>query len=527
MIEGTDRRRSALVAIRTNRVVLRDLRTLFNLGAIGELTDGQLLERFATQDQEAAELAFAALVERHGRMVLRVCRSALRDPHQADDAFQATFLVLVRKARSLWVKDSLGPWLHRVAQRVATRARHCESRRRDHERRAAAMSPIFASEPDSRDEHIAMLHDEIDRLPERYRAPIVICDLQGFTHERAARHLGWPLGTVKSRLARAREILHGRLSRHGLGLRSGLLIAAKGPAAALQSVEVVLPASLAESTVAAAAALASGRAAGAVSAGVIILFEQGLKTMFLNKVKLATIALLFLGAAALTTVGVLAQSGARSQPKFNVQTNSPVAAASRGERIRNLTPALETAPPLITQSRATIVSMLEEELAAARMQRNRALSRIGGHTDPAALEAQKTVDALDQLVARIDDVLIDAVKAYPKMFEVSAGKSGDTGQPGNSQQGRPEDSTVRESGSANKSQDYANPPEHGAKPADSNQKAGGQNQTPQQQNQNQPGENANPSKQGSERNDPQKQPGQSQAQDQERNKPGRQRADAN
>ncbi len=132
MIEGADGPGSAIVAIRANRVVLRELRTLFNLGAIGELTDGQLLERFATQGGEAAELAFAAIVERHGPMVLRVCRSALRDRHQADDAFQATFLVLVRKARSLWVKDSLGPWLHRVAQRVATRARNSESRRRDH-----------------------------------------------------------------------------------------------------------------------------------------------------------------------------------------------------------------------------------------------------------------------------------------------------------------------------------------------------------------------------------------------------------
>jgi len=134
------------VAIRPNGAIRRQLRTLFHLGAIGELTDGQLLERFATQDGEAAELAFAALVERHGPMVLRVCRNTLRDPNDVQDAFQATVLALVQKARSLWVRDSLGPWLHRVAHRVATRARSSAARRRELERRAAATRPTLVSE---------------------------------------------------------------------------------------------------------------------------------------------------------------------------------------------------------------------------------------------------------------------------------------------------------------------------------------------------------------------------------------------
>ena len=135
-----------LVAIRPKGAIRRQLRTLFNLGAIGELTDGQLLERFATRGGEAAELAFAALVERHGPMVLRVCRNILRDPNDVQDAFQATFLVLVQKARSLWVRDSLGPWLHRVAHRVATRARSSAARRREHERRAAETRPNLVAE---------------------------------------------------------------------------------------------------------------------------------------------------------------------------------------------------------------------------------------------------------------------------------------------------------------------------------------------------------------------------------------------
>ena len=205
----------------------QQLRTVFNLGTIGDLTDGQLLERFATRGGEAAELAFAALVERHGPMVLRVCRHALVELHDAEDAFQATFLILVKQARSLWVQDSLGPWLHRVAHRVATRARAAAARVREHERRAAATRPDRLRETRDWDEVVEHLHEEIDRLPERYRVPVVLCDLEGLTHEKAARHLGWPVGTLKTRLARARELLRSRLCRGGRGLPEKLLGADK------------------------------------------------------------------------------------------------------------------------------------------------------------------------------------------------------------------------------------------------------------------------------------------------------------
>ena len=130
------------MAIGKNGVILRQIRTLFNVGTVRELTDGQLLERFATERSEVAELAFAALVERHGPMVLRVCRAVLTDPHDTDDAFQATFLVLLKKARALWVRDSLGPWLHQVAFRTASCARVSAARRRRPERRAAILSSV-------------------------------------------------------------------------------------------------------------------------------------------------------------------------------------------------------------------------------------------------------------------------------------------------------------------------------------------------------------------------------------------------
>src|SRR3954471_23095537 len=147
-----------------DRAVFRQLRTLFNVGTVRELTDGQFLERFATGRGEAAELAFAVLVERHGPMDLRVCRAVLADPHDAQDAFQATFLVLVRKARALWVRDSLGPWLHQVAYRTASCARSAAARRRRHERSAAASRK--ADRAGVGDELGGVLHEEIDRLPE-------------------------------------------------------------------------------------------------------------------------------------------------------------------------------------------------------------------------------------------------------------------------------------------------------------------------------------------------------------------------
>src|SRR5436305_15176190 len=131
-----------------DRRVLRQLGTLFTVGTGGGLTDGQLLERFATLRGDPAEQAFAALVERHGPMVLGVCRGVLADPHDAEDAFQATFMVLVRKARGPWVEESLGPWVHQVALRTASCARSAVARRARHERAAARAATAACPAPD-------------------------------------------------------------------------------------------------------------------------------------------------------------------------------------------------------------------------------------------------------------------------------------------------------------------------------------------------------------------------------------------
>jgi RNA polymerase sigma factor (sigma-70 family) len=257
---------------------LRQLSTLLTIGTVGGLTDRQLVELFVTQRDEVAELAFAAIVDRHGPMVLRVCHSVLRNADDAHDAFQATFLVLVSKSRGLWVGESLAPWLHQVAHRTACCARSARARRRRHEQAAMAATCDVAvmSSPDDLG---AVLHEEVERLPERYRAAVVHCLVEGQTPEQAALYLGWPTGTVRSRLARGRERLRERLTRRGVV--PSVFIGAH--AAALE----VVPDSVAWVTVQAGMGLVAGRAfAGSVTSAVALM-EGVLKMMFWSRVKVA------------------------------------------------------------------------------------------------------------------------------------------------------------------------------------------------------------------------------------------------
>jgi RNA polymerase sigma factor (sigma-70 family) len=173
------------------------LRGLFEHGVTSALTDGQLLERFASRSGESSELAFAALVDRHGAMVFRACQAILQDEHEAMDTFQATFLLLAQKGRSLWVRDSLAPWLHRVACRAATRAKFLAARRQRLACRAAELGAIRDRAADPRSIDFASdLHEEIDRLPERYRSAVVLCELKGYTVDDAARLVKCPVGTL-------------------------------------------------------------------------------------------------------------------------------------------------------------------------------------------------------------------------------------------------------------------------------------------------------------------------------------------
>ncbi len=180
---------------------LGEIQRLFEEGTLTGLTDAQLLDRFLTGRDESA---FAFLVARHGPMVLAVCRGVLRNADDAQDAFQATFLVLFRKAGGLRAAGSLGSWLYRVAYRIALRANAVASRRKERSIEEHVMSAEAASpgEADVDRELLPIIHAEIDRLPDRYRAPIALCYLEGLSYEQAAHQLGWPIGTVGSRIAR-------------------------------------------------------------------------------------------------------------------------------------------------------------------------------------------------------------------------------------------------------------------------------------------------------------------------------------
>lgn len=281
--------------------VLHFLRRLVAARDADGTSDGDLVARFAQHRDEAA---FTELLRRHGPMVLGVCRRLLGDSADADDAFQATFLVLVRKAGALGAPNSVANWLHGVAHRTAFKARGEAAKRRQREREAIDMP---AREPSAevlwRDLR-PVLDEEIQRLPARYRAAFVFCHLEGKTNEEAARLLGCPKGTVLSRLARARERLRSRLTKRGVTLSTTVLVAVVTERTASAAVRPVLTAT----TLKAALSVAAGGAAGIVSAQVLTLTEGVVQAMFMSKLKLAATLVFALGVAAgagLARYGVL------------------------------------------------------------------------------------------------------------------------------------------------------------------------------------------------------------------------------
>jgi RNA polymerase sigma factor (sigma-70 family) len=277
---------------------LRFVRTIAS-GPSAGLADGQLLEHFL---RDHSETAFAALWRRHGPMVFGVCRRLLGNTHDAEDAFQATFLVLARKAGSLDRAASIGPWLHAVAWRTARRARARAARRRARERPMTTHPEARPGNEAAARDLKPIIDEEVGRLPEKYRAAIVLCYLEGKTHHEAARQLRWPVGTVKGRLARARRMLHGRLTRRGLAFGTAALAGILGQG----SGSAAVPAALAGPTFEAAVLVAAGNAAaGLISGPVATLYEGVLYAMFLTKLKmvaavLLTIALLVGGTGVVT-----------------------------------------------------------------------------------------------------------------------------------------------------------------------------------------------------------------------------------
>ncbi|HEV3203497.1 MAG TPA: sigma-70 family RNA polymerase sigma factor [Gemmataceae bacterium] len=290
---------------------------------------GQLLDRFVHHQDEAA---FRTLVHRFGPVVWGVCRRVLRAEPDAEDAFQATFLVLVRKAKTISKGDLLGNWLYGVAYRIAIRAKANALKRLFHERQAEPM-PAEDSKVDNTIRELGpVLDEEVQRLPAKYRVPFVLCYLEGKTNEEAARELRCPKGTVQSRLARAREKLRRRLSQRGITLSSGALALSLSTHAA----NATVPDATIDTTVKSGILIAGGRAplGAVVSPSVAVLTQGALRKMFMTKLLMTTFIFLFGGLLG-TGVGVLGYQKLGPQSENQTPKNAPKIAPAPAPELEN------------------------------------------------------------------------------------------------------------------------------------------------------------------------------------------------
>lgn len=306
--------------------ILKYLRRVLGTAADGGVPDAELLRRFLSQRDEAA---FELLLWRHAAMVLHVCRRLLRDTDAIEDAFQATFLVFVRKAGSIRRSESLGGWLYRVAYRIALKARQQSAKRESVEHRDSPIDLPDASTEDAATRELRrIVCEEVDRLPARYRTPIVACFFEGKTHEEAARQLGWPRGTVASRLARGRELLRRRLVRRGIALTTTALatalVATRSPAAltgliraSVQTMKLVT---------------AGSPQVAAVPPSVAVLAEGGLQVMFWTRVKIVMVVLLLAGLSGGGTAFWAAASGV-AEPTFRAGAEATPAGDKAAQRM--------------------------------------------------------------------------------------------------------------------------------------------------------------------------------------------------
>jgi RNA polymerase sigma factor (sigma-70 family) len=300
-----------------------------------QLPDRQLLERFTHHQEEAA---FTTLVRRHGPLVLGVCRRVLPNWHDAEDAFQATFLVLARKADSICKTECVGTWLYQVAYRVAVKARARTATRSLHERQASPSSPADPLAEVTGRELLAVLDEELHHLPERLLAPLMLCYLQGKTRDEATRQLGCSLSTLKRRLEQAKERLRHRLAQRGLALSAALLVTELAESAA----PTAIAAPLLASTVQAALPFALGKTAatGLVAAPAVVLADAVLRAVLMTKLKLAAV-LLTVGLAALSAVALVHQAFAPG-PDANRAASTP---PEQPKRSLSMIPAEKPLPP--------------------------------------------------------------------------------------------------------------------------------------------------------------------------------------
>ena len=310
--------------------LLRYIRSLAGRGTgSGTVSDAEALRRFVSERDEAA---FELLVWRYGPLVLRLCRGILHDEHAAEDAFQATFFVLARKARTVRRHASLAGWLYQVAYRIALKA---QAQARKHTTQGPQpleqLADTKAADPAellAKRETEPLVYAEVNRLPAKYRDPVVLCCLQGLTHEEAARQLGWPIGTVSGRLARARARLQKRLTARGVVLPAGVFATVVADGSSLSGA----PTSLIVSTTQAALRFAAVKTASAVVSPHAAALAEGVqKAMFLNRIKVVITMVLaagMLSAGAAWQAGVFA-SPEQAEPQAAAEKPAPKAAPAR------------------------------------------------------------------------------------------------------------------------------------------------------------------------------------------------------
>jgi RNA polymerase sigma factor (sigma-70 family) len=334
--------------------VIRQIRHLIGARQGSDRTDADLLQCFVAHGEEQA---FAELMNRHGPMVLSVCRRLTNSLEDADDAFQATFLVLVRKGGSIRKGESVGSWLYGVAIRVAREARIREDRRRLRDRQAMNLTQIDPSTQTDVRELRVILDEELDQLPAKYRSPMVLHYLEGKTKEETARELGWTEGTVSGRLARARDLLRNRLTRRGLTFSSGMMTALLSEQGASAIVPTVLP----DSTMKSAMFFTLVEVAhGATAAAGNALAEAVLKAMLVSKVKHVVAMVSVLGVLA-AGIGVAAQRTLTSNPAASQQESGN---ELRAEKVVRLDPPRDSQPASVRAER--LFGRMEDTLAKVK-----------------------------------------------------------------------------------------------------------------------------------------------------------------
>ncbi len=377
-----------------------DLESLFESGTLTGLTNRQLLDRFIQGSPGAAESAFAALVERYGPMVWRVCRQILGHTHDSEDAFQATFVVLSRRASAIRRADSLASWLHGVALRACRYLVRSEGRRRRRERVIAIEDESY--EPDStRDDTFRVVHEEVSRLPAKLRDAVMLCYFEGLTHEQTAGRLGCPVGTVHSRLAQARTRLEVRLRQKQLA-PSVVLPRVLDPTA------LEVPASLIASAVRASSA--SGEPLSAICAAIV---HMSTRITLMNNFSLATV-----GLAATLFVVATADPGVAASPQLKATNGGPQGIEFASEQTE--TPPARSAASSAVPAQLPSTRTLQARLEAALLARGWT-ERLANQHVVSTQEVQKVATDVAVIVGEIEglrDGLRDEVELVTADLEI-------------------------------------------------------------------------------------------------------------